>query len=76
MTNKELHTILRQYRILPISVTGYLMWFNWWIADFMMNNIHDLSEWQLAPFSVIIPALVAGLFKTSQMALQKHEADD
>jgi len=72
----KLHIRLRQYRVIPVAVTVFLMWYCLYLTNWMLDNIKELSEWQLIPFTAIIPSLVAGLFKTSQIALQKHEKDE
>lgn len=70
------HITLRKYRVIPTVVTLFLMYLTWDMTQWYKEHFSDLVEWSNAPIVAYLSSLVAGLFKTSQIALQKHEADE
>ena len=72
-----LHILLRQYRVLQIILTAFLMLLTWkfsiWI---MMIPFGDLGAGQVAVIATAFPSLIAGLFGLVNSISKKNESDD
>jgi hypothetical protein len=57
-----MHIKLRQYRVLQIIITGWLIWAMYRFTIWMTATPYaDLDQWQAGVIGLTVPALVAGL---------------
>ena len=67
---------MRQYRLVPIAITGFFMWLTLDMWNWFMENHDDLKEWTNASFIAVI-SLAAGAVKWSLENIRvKYEQDE
>ena len=75
--SKPLHLVIRQYRVVQISLTVFLSYITYEIVDWMTATSYiELQNWHLAPVTAALPALVAGLFKLVDSIIKRNEIDE
>lgn len=71
------HQTLRQYRILTVLSTLFIMVVIMIFVDWMTETPYSkLSEWHLAPVTAALPALIGGLFAVIKTFSVKTERDE
>lgn len=72
---KDLHILLLRYRVLPLLITLFLMYYTADMTSWYKENFSTLKEWQNVPIVTYLTTLVAGLVGIAKMAIQPNEHD-
>jgi len=74
---KLLPLLLRKWRLLEITITAFLSKLLWDIMQWVMSSPYqELQDWQVGVVSVVVSALVAGLFAIVNKACNPVHQDE
>jgi hypothetical protein len=72
-----MHEILRQYRVLQMSLIVFLSTITWLLIDWITQTpFNELQDWHLAPVTAALPALIAGLFGLANSVMKGNQKDE